>query len=339
MQYRFDWPCLVRGGIVAFLLGAVMLLASTSDPGQASAPAPSSGQSQYVGADTCIICHEDQGNRFKHTVMGKVFAQPRTADEKLGCEACHGPGKAHVEAGGAKEALPVRFTKSANETAERKNHACLTCHRKGRHMFWEGSPHQSRGMACVDCHQVMTPKTITLSSESRYNAPLGDVKSLKNEQPELCLQCHQMRRAQLQRSSHMPFREGKVTCTSCHNPHGTPNPKQLIQSTVNQNCYSCHPERRGPFLWEHPPVVENCANCHEPHGSTNPQLLKIRTPKLCQQCHNDGQHRATAYANVSPTAGNGTPAGYNNRVVNRGCANCHSRLHGSNHPSGNYFTR
>ena len=60
-------------------------------------------------------------------------------------------------------------------------------------------------------------------------------------------ECHQMRRAQLQRSSHMPYREGKVTCTSCHNPHGSPNPSQLLQSTINENCYSCHAERRGHF--------------------------------------------------------------------------------------------
>jgi hypothetical protein len=30
---------------------------------------------------------------------------------------------------------------------------------------------------------------------------------------------------------------------------------------------SCHAEKRGPFLWEHAPSVENCANCHEAHGS------------------------------------------------------------------------
>src|SRR5437868_3452895 len=63
----------------------------------------------YVGSDTCITCHEDQGKRFKGTVMGKAFAEPRTANEKHGCEACHGPGKAHVEAGGGKETIPLRF--------------------------------------------------------------------------------------------------------------------------------------------------------------------------------------------------------------------------------------
>lgn len=293
----------------------------------------------YVGSDTCIVCHEEPAKRFNNTVMGKVLADPRTSQERLGCEACHGPGKAHVDAGGGKDTIPVRFAKDASESAGDRNAACLTCHAKGQRMFWRGSPHQSRGLACVDCHQIMTEKKVSIAGEARYNAPLTDVKSTKASQPELCLQCHPMRRAQLQRSSHMPFREGKVTCTSCHNPHGTPNPKQLIHATVNATCYSCHTERRGPFLWEHAPVLENCANCHESHGSTNPQLLRIRTPKLCQQCHNDGQHRSTAYANVMPSAGNGTPAGYNNRVVNRGCNNCHSRIHGSNHPSGNYFTR
>jgi DmsE family decaheme c-type cytochrome len=324
--------------IAPALPGVFMMSAHASDapatPGKAA-----KADSDYVGSETCAGCHEDQHKRFKNTVMGKVFANPRTAAEKLGCESCHGPGKAHVEAGGGKETIPVRFGKDSKNPVEEQNSACLACHSRGNRMFWSGSPHQSRAVACVDCHQVKQERQTSLSAEARFGAPLTEVKGVKKSQPELCLQCHQMRRAQLQRSSHMPFREGKVTCTSCHNPHGSPNPKQLIQSTVNENCYSCHAERRGPFLWEHPPVLENCGNCHDAHGSTNPQLLKTRTPKLCQQCHNDGQHRSTAYADVMPSAGNGIRAGFNNRVVNRGCANCHARVHGSNHPSGNYFTR
>jgi DmsE family decaheme c-type cytochrome len=308
-------------------------------PRQQTTNTPPKPDGDYVGSDTCKGCHEDQSRRFNNTTMGKAMAHPRTTDESRGCESCHGPGKAHVEAGGGKDSIPVRFTKDSKNTVAEQNKACLQCHSRGLQLFWTGSPHSSRGMSCVDCHQAHQEVRLPLSDEARFNQPLTENRSLRQMQPELCLRCHQMRRAQLQRSSHMPYREGKITCTSCHNPHGSPNPKQLIQATVNQNCYSCHAERRGPFLWEHPPVLENCANCHEPHGSTNPQLLKIRTPKLCQQCHNDGQHRSTAYANVMPSAGNGTPAGFSNRVVNRGCANCHARIHGSNHPSGNYFTR
>jgi DmsE family decaheme c-type cytochrome len=281
----------------------------------------------YVGSETCITCHQDQDRRFKNTPMGRAMAHPRTPDEAHGCESCHGPGRAHVEAGGGKDTISVRFGKDSPNSVAEQNQACEQCHSRGTHLFWKGSPHESRGMACVDCHQVKQVVQVALSSEGRYNAPLSENRGVKKSQPELCLQCHQMRRAQLQRSSHMPYREGKVTCTSCHNPHGSPNPSQLIQSTTNENCLSCHTERRGPFLWEHPPVMENCANCHEPHGTSNPQLLKTRMPRVCDSCHDSSRH---------PTQPQPLSSIKN---FNRGCTNCHSTIHGSNHPSGNAFLR
>jgi len=286
----------------------------------------SSEDGGYVGTDTCLACHEDQNRRFRNTVMGKIFAHPRTANEKLGCESCHGPGKAHVDAGGGKETIPIRFGRDSGTPVEEQNNACIVCHSKGNQLFWRGSDHEGRGMACVDCHQVKQERQPALSAEASFNAPIGEIKAIKKSQPELCLECHQMKRAQLRRSSHMPYREGKVTCTSCHNPHGSPNPKQLLQATVNENCYSCHAERRGPFTWEHPAVLENCLNCHNAHGSSNPQLLKTRQPRLCNECHITNRH---------PTQ----PQNVNVKVFNRGCTNCHSTIHGSNHPSGNMFLR
>jgi DmsE family decaheme c-type cytochrome len=304
-------------------LGVAVLLSRVWAQGQA----PAAAQSGYVGSDTCTTCHEDEGRRFNNTVMGKAFAHPRTPEQKLGCESCHGPGKAHVDADG-RNRMPVTFGKDSKNSIEELNHACLTCHSRGNRLFWKGSPHESRDMTCVHCHMGHGPKGARpVSTEVRYNAPLTENRGVAKPQPELCLECHQMRRAQLQRSSHMPYREGKVTCTSCHNPHGTPNPKQLIQSTVNENCLTCHTERRGPFLWEHPPVMENCANCHEAHGTNNPQLLKVRMPRVCDSCH-----VATRHPTV-PTILNSV------RDFNRGCTNCHSAIHGSNNPSGNNFLR
>ncbi|MFB3917520.1 MAG: DmsE family decaheme c-type cytochrome [Terriglobales bacterium] len=324
------------------LVACTSVYAGAAGEAKTAAAKPNAGKNNgdYVGTDTCITCHDLQYKHFKNTVMGKVFANPRTAAQKLGCEACHGPGKAHVEAGGGKDTIPIRFGKDSRNTAEEQNAACLTCHQRGNRLFWKASPHQSRGMTCVDCHQVMQNLQPTLIGEARFNAPLSEINAVKKSQPELCFQCHQMRRAQLQRSSHMPFREGKVTCTSCHNPHGSPNPSLLIQATLNENCYSCHAERRGPFLWAHPPVTENCGTCHDVHGSTNPQLLKVRTPRLCQQCHTTSAHGGFPGGNVlaGPT-GSSQQVGYNSRVLNRGCTNCHSKIHGTNATSGKFFIR
>ncbi len=340
--------------LVILCFGVAVALSATPPQDQPAAaakpaaakPANSGPDGDYVGSDTCTNCHEDAHKRFANTVMGRVFAKQRTPLEARGCEACHGPGKAHVDAGGGKDTIPVRFGDDSPQSADQQNAACLQCHEKGNRMFWRGSPHESRGLKCVDCHQVMQGTTNALLADTRFSAPLTDNKSMKKTQPELCLQCHQMRRAQLQRSSHMPFREGKVTCTSCHNPHGSANPKLLLQATANENCYSCHAERRGPFLWEHPPVMENCMNCHEAHGSSNPQLLKMRTPRLCQQCHLNSGHPAQIWGVNAPTAPPGAAAanpaqsaGFATRVMNRGCTNCHAQIHGSNHPSGKAYLR
>ena len=278
----------------------------------------------YVGSEICRTCHEDRYKQFEQTAMGKILLKgPRTDIEARGCEACHGPGEEHVSNGGSLDTI-VRFGKNSHASPDAQNAECLQCHERGKQLFWRGSPHDSRGLTCVTCHKVMGSP----AARSRFIEPLTDNRLFaKPTQMEVCFQCHQMRRAQLMRSSHMPFREGKVTCTSCHNPHGSPNPKQLIESSVNENCYKCHTERRGPFLWEHPPVMENCLNCHEAHGASRPQLLKERTPRLCQNCHIEARHPTTPQLAASRFA------------FNRACTNCHSQIHGSNHPSGSRFHR
>src|SRR5262252_8514229 len=136
------------------LLTAIIGLTATTKTVVAIPQASTQASSEYAGSDTCMICHADQSTHFQNTLMGKAFARPKTEKEKLGCEACHGPGKAHVDAGGGKNTIPVRFTKGSTTPVEERNATCLTCHIKGNQMFWTGSAHESRAMACVDCHQI-----------------------------------------------------------------------------------------------------------------------------------------------------------------------------------------
>ena len=81
---------------------------------------PAKGDGDYVGSDTCVTCHEEQGRRFNKTTMGKAMARPHTPDEAHGCESCHGPGRTHVEAGGTKETIPVRLPKTRKTQWPRK---------------------------------------------------------------------------------------------------------------------------------------------------------------------------------------------------------------------------
>ena len=74
-----------------------------------------------------------------------------------------------------------------------------------------------------------------------------------------------------------------MDCGSCHNPHGTVSDALIAANSINESCYSCHAEKRGPFLWEHAPVNENCLNCHVPHGSIRPNMLKLPGARLCRK--------------------------------------------------------
>ncbi len=311
---------LLRAGLLftAVFLVVVALgsCARTTRPDRA-ALVPTGPPEAYVGAELCKACHEPAFNRFGHTKMGRLFLhQPRNDKERMGCENCHGPGKAHVEAGGT-QPMPVAFTKKGKETVEVRNAVCLQCHERLARLFWDGSAHESRDLACTNCHRVMedvSPK----------------FQLVKSTELETCGQCHLEKRAAQMRSSHMPLREGKMTCSSCHNPHGTLSQTLLKENSVNETCYVCHAEKRGPFLWEHPPVTENCVNCHDPHGSNNEKMLKVSKPRLCQQCHIETRH---------PTRPYGTDAASFKFVMGRSCLNCHANIHGSNHPSGTYYTR
>ena len=132
----------------------------------------------------------------------------------------------------------------------------------------------------------------------------------------------------------MPVREGKLECTTCHNPHGSQNVKMLREgNSINEACATCHAEKRGPFVWEHAAGRENCVTCHDPHGSNNERMLVAKLPMLCQRCHVSSRHPATIYENTQLNVSK------SNRVIGRACVNCHAMIHGSNHPSGAVFFR
>jgi DmsE family decaheme c-type cytochrome len=227
------------------------------------------------------------------------------------CTSCHGVSDTHVNRPADAKVRPKperMFGKNSTTPVEARNDTCLSCHQGGKRIHWQMSAHAARDVACSSCHQVHAAH---------------DKSRDKQTQTEVCFACHKEQRAQFNRPSRHPIREGKVACSDCHNPHGGTGEKMMVRDTVNDTCYTCHMEKRGPFVRTHAPVQENCALCHNPHGTTNDNLLKVRAPFLCQQCHEPTSHRGNM---GTPTVGAGTSV----NLLARGCVNCHTNIHGTN---------
>ena len=305
---------------LALLLGPPLALAAVP------ADAPNAGAPYSAkGADTCLSCHEGpEVNDVFHT----AHAQPADARTPFGkgglqCEACHGPGGNHAKRvkKGEKRPPMIRFGRKVETPVSVQNAMCLGCHEKSAATAgWHIGPHDANQVSCAACHD---------SHQAR------DAVLARATQPDVCFTCHVATRGQFLRPYSHPVRQGKLGCSDCHAPHGTTADAQLVRSTLNETCYECHAEKRGPLLWEHEPAAEDCSTCHSPHGSTNPGMVKLRGPLLCQSCHSQQGHPSFAYGPQSLPGGS-TPA---TAVPLGNCRNCHSQVHGSNHPSGSSLTR
>jgi DmsE family decaheme c-type cytochrome len=302
---------------IALLLYLIAAAAAQNQP-PAPPPATASG-SGYMGSDVCKTCHADVWFHFYKNPHFKNIASRKEPPERTGCEGCHGPGKAHVEARGGKTTIPRAFSLMQPKQVL---DACLTCHANDlqkaniRH-----SGHTLNDVVCTNCHSIHhspTPKFL-----------------LAKKQHELCYQCHAAIRAQFEMPSRHRVNEGFMECSDCHNPHGTfaatwgiGRSHMAEQSLLNQEpCFKCHVDKQGPWVYEHPSVfVEGCATCHSPHGSTNAKLLRRPVVfTICLECHNGGG---------SGTRGQGVDIQSSRHNLLdpkfRQCTTCHVRIHGSN---------
>lgn len=323
-RFRF-WqrrPALVAALVLAIPPALLTLLATVADPSRATAEITA----DYAGGGVqlCLACHGPDSDHPGHDILDTPHgyaahsASPFTTSANQ-CEACHGPSADHLRRldDGSRPPPAVSFIRE--ERAEHRDAMCTGCHAAEAGMHWPASEHRFHDVACTDCHRV-------------HQSP--DPVIARATQAETCYTCHQRERAELLRRSAHPVHAGSMTCTDCHAPHGGIGPAALLRASVNETCYDCHAALRGPFLWEHAPVREDCTHCHVPHGSAHADLLVARTPWLCQQCHLAQFHPSTLASGAGIP-----PRGASGSILGQNCMNCHSQVHGSNHPSGPGLTR
>jgi predicted CXXCH cytochrome family protein len=293
----------------------------------------------YAGNDRCRACHKPEVIEFGKTAHASL---PEHNDSVVGCEMCHGAGKAHADAqeaahgDDAKSAAANKLIFAFKGSPKANSERCLQCHQTSKDQSqFDHSSHARNGVACLDCHAIHlveasdNPKGESVQSAQAkfFSVPSLPEEHrwltsslLKRNQPELCYQCHGNVRASFALATHHRVPEGAMKCTDCHSPHGTNNLHEMHQAGT-QTCTSCHTEKRGPFVFEHAASrVEGCTACHTPHGSSNKMLLARREERvLCLQCHVG-----------SPSTTSVMPHNLQSFQAQGTCTRCHSVIHGSN---------
>jgi DmsE family decaheme c-type cytochrome len=311
----------------AGLLAAFAMLVAPS--ALAQQPAASAGTKPV-----CANCHERQ-----HTSTMLTAHGAKNDADGSACQSCHGDASLHLK--DPSKNKPTSALTAKDSTAEQKTAVCLSCHAGARQLaFWQSGQHKKNDVTCVNCHSPHGGQAAANDKMLRVVDFAGAPYTTTTRQLayKTCLACHKDKRAEILKPSHHPIVEGKIACHDCHDPHGALTPVMLKAESYQDLCVSCHTDKRGPWIHEHPPVMENCATCHTPHGSSHNRLLAQKPPALCADCHTGG-HTHGIYD------GRGKLPGVNPsniRFEGSGCVNCHRQIHGSNAPAsayGQFFLR
>ena len=246
--------------------------------GHAKAWAAVQGSAQ--AAASCDQCHTTNGtSNVGADTAGYLGASPaaRKYYQDVQCEACHGPGAAHIAIPDETQPIPYLVSYDASLGV-----GCGTCHSGAPHASfyedWSHGAHRglegpaiSTGGACLQCHEG---KTV----EQRFGG--SDVF--------------------VEVSDAVAY---PIGCATCHNPHGSGNTAELREPITTKDttnlCIQCHKRN----------AVPDTANTRGPHSPQGPTFLgssgwrpagftwdstnstthanASANPTLCATCHVD----------------------------------------------------
>jgi Cytochrome c554 and c-prime/Tetratricopeptide repeat len=216
-------------------------------------------------APACLYCHSGRAQPIAG-IMGKYAATPFT-QTSVGCENCHGPGSAHVEARGrgeGPESKPGRpaiadptIVNPARLNPQLANELCMSCHQMGdTRVLQSGKTYQNFRPGEPLDHTF----AIFQIPPTRENPPQEDhLEHYYSMSMSKCFRASQ--------TSANPLR-----CISCHDPHVEPTAAEA-PAYFNGKCLACHDPHVEPgqsctaptsLRQQTKPVADNCIACHMP---------------------------------------------------------------------------
>lgn len=252
----------------------------------------------------CLGCHTTRP--IVNLDEGKGAFDTRWVDAGVSCEACHGPGQAHLEAPPGEKAETI-LNPAKLADPERAAMICGACHTRGmstdqRHAWpvgyrpggqlnflfdtrpgvypdgspkehhqqyddWKNSGHAKAGVMCWDCH---APHHTGKSNRFQLKLP-GSI---------LCATCHQVN------SSGVHSLHSVNNCMGCHMPRtvisATPGDLRSHRFVVVRPARTVEADGSGK-------QPNSCNLCHY-HRDTDPERLMhfiqaVKKPPRCKQCH------------------------------------------------------
>ncbi len=300
ISFGFVLAALFVAGLASSRAGAADQKAKPTSDQEPASP-------QYVGATTCKTCHEDIFNGLQKTRHWNSLLTTKEGAEAHSCETCHGPGAEHVNSGGDRTKIFV-FKDQAPEVISKR---CLSCHAlKPEHANFERSAHATNGVSCISCHSphfakeqrrllVEKQPQLCYSCHTEQKADFSKpFRHRVNEGLLKCSDCHNVHGSPIPRSVRAAEEQDTVCykchrnlqgpwifehapmktqgCISCHQPHGSVNPRLLTVNQVNLLCLQCHTPTATPNTRARDSIAPGT-----PAGPVHDQSAKFQACTIC----------------------------------------------------------